>query len=91
MSGEVRNQLAKGSEGSGSRLLALAAFLDAWKVSLRSPCVTADSQRNICIIIRMLQLQIKKEKINNRKNKQHVRVRGILLDFHDYCFQIQVS
>lgn len=27
----------------------------------------------------------------NRKNKQHVRVRGILLDFHDYCFQIQVS
>lgn len=27
----------------------------------------------------------------NRKNKQHVRVRGILLDLHDYCFQIQVS
>lgn len=27
----------------------------------------------------------------NRKNKQHVRVRGILLYFHDYCFQIQVS
>lgn len=63
-SGEVRNQQAKGGEGSGSRLLALAAFLVAWKVSLRSPCATADSQRTICIIIRMLQLQIKKEKIN---------------------------
>lgn len=89
--GEVRNQQAKGIEGYGVRMLALAAFLVAWRVSLRSPCATADSQRTICII-RTLQLQIKKEKQNKiGKNKQHVRVRGILLDFHDYCFQIQVS
>lgn len=60
MSGEVHNQQAKGSEGYGSRSHALAAILVAWEVSLRSPCVTADSQRTICIIT--LQLQIKKEK-----------------------------
>lgn len=26
----------------------------------------------------------------NRKNKQHIRVRGFLLVCHDYCFQILV-
>lgn len=65
--GEVRNQQAKGSEGRlgvGGRMLARSAFLVAWRVSLRSPCATADSQRTICIIIRTLQLQIKKEKQN---------------------------
>lgn len=71
--------------GGVGRMLALSA----WRTSLRSPCATADSQRIICII-RTLQLQIKKEK-QNRKNKQHGRVRGFLLDFHDYCFQILVS
>lgn len=37
----------------------LSGILVAWRTSLRSPCVTADSQRNC--IIRTLQLQIKKE------------------------------
>lgn len=62
LSVEVHNQQARGSEGCGSRSHALAAILFAWMVSLRSPCVAADSQRVFCIIIRTLQLQIKKEK-----------------------------
>lgn len=61
----------RGVEVACSRLLHFGCL------SLRSPCATADSQRTTCII-RTLQLQIKKEKINNRKIK-HV-VRGILLD-----------
>lgn len=48
--------------GVGARMLA-RSFLVASRVSLRSPCVTADSQRTICII-RTLNLQIKKKKQN---------------------------
>lgn len=89
LSEEVRNKQAK---GNGVWVACLRAFMVAWRVSLRSPCATVDSQRTICIIIRTLQLQIKKEKIkHNRKNNQHVRVRGFLLAFHEYCSQTQVS
>lgn len=68
--------------GVRDRMLALSVVLVAWKVSLRSPCATADSQRTICMIIGALHLQIKKEKTKqNRKNNQHRRVRGCLLVF----------
>lgn len=90
VSGEVRNQQAKGSEGIGSRLLALAAFcLEG---------VAAQPLRYCRLTAHYLHhhqnaATPNKEGKNkqNRKNKQRVRVRGILLDFHDYCFQIQVS
>ena len=55
--------------GGRDRMLARSAFLVAWRVSLRSPCATVDSQRIICIIIRTLQLQIKKEKIKQNRKK----------------------
>lgn len=74
-SGEVCNQLAKGVRGVEVACSRLSRF---GCLSLRSPCATADSQRTICIIIRTLHLQIKKEKINNRKIK-HVELEGSYL------------
>ena len=92
VSGEVRNQQAKGSEGSGTRLLALCRLFGCLEG------VAAQPLRYCRLTARYLHhhqnaATPNKEgkKKQNRKNKHHLRVRGILLDFHDYCFQIQVS
>lgn len=78
--------------GGVGRMLALPAVLVSWRISLRSPCATVDSQRTILHHHQNAATPNKEGKTKqNRKNKQHVRVRGFLLVFHDYCFQILVS
>lgn len=84
--GRVHNHKAKGDGGSGCKL-ALSGILVAWRTSLRSPCVTADSQR-YCII-RTLQLQIKKEN-KTKLEKIHIiqELEVVLHVFHDYRFRV---